>query len=130
MRASICCPPGPVPTMWTLLAACRAAAAACSTSADDFFSMPLAGGPVAVVPPPHALTATVTSAAIAVTAVRANARRMRFIKIIPLTGVRAPVARLQHALVADRKQGKIFHAGTVSYVSRRPYPPCQLQQRQ
>src|SRR5262245_16315105 len=65
MRASKC-PLGPVPAMWTLLAACRAAAAACSTSAGDFFSRPLVGGPVAVVAPPHAPMATVTSAAVAV----------------------------------------------------------------
>src|SRR5262245_55445303 len=48
------------PTMWTLLAARRAATAARNTSAGDLFSrplvaaVPLAGGPVAVVPPPLA----------------------------------------------------------------------------
>src|SRR5262249_28188657 len=59
----------------------------CSTSAGDFFSRPLVGGPVAVVAPPHALAATVTSAAIAVAALRARTRRMRFSKIIPLAAV-------------------------------------------
>jgi hypothetical protein len=40
--------------------------------------VPLAGGPVAVAGPPHALAATVTIAAIAAAAVSAKARRMWF----------------------------------------------------
>src|SRR5215813_10000872 len=106
MRASKC-PLGPVPAMWTLLAACKAAAAACSTSAGDFFSRPLVGGPVAVVAPPHAPTATVTSAAVAVARIRARAWRMRVIDIIPPHGrLRAPASGLQHAPGTGREQGE------------------------
>src|SRR5262249_56948585 len=55
-------------------------------SAGDFFARPLVGGLVAVVAPPQALVATVTSVAIATAALRARTRRMRFIKIIPPRG--------------------------------------------
>src|SRR5262245_44973556 len=108
------------PTIWTLLAAPRAASAARSTSAGDLFSRPLvaavvplaggpvagvppaigwqavaplAGGPVAVVPlaggpvavagPPHALAATVRIAASAAAAVSAKAQGMWFMVFFP-----------------------------------------------
>jgi len=70
-----------VTTMWTLLAALRAAEASCSTSAGDFFSRPLVVVRAAVVAPPQALATMVTSAVIAVAAVRAIARRMKVIEI-------------------------------------------------
>jgi hypothetical protein len=47
-----------------------------------------------------------------VAAVKAKALRMGFIKIIPLAGVRAPVLRLQHALVdTPGTRGKFPGAG-------------------
>src|SRR5215471_1454536 len=92
--------------MWTLWAVQKAASAARSTCTADLFSrplvavvvplaggpagvaapghalvVPLAGGPVAVAgPPPHALAATVT---IAAAAVSAKARRMWFMVFFP-----------------------------------------------
>jgi hypothetical protein len=84
LHAGVQVPLRPVPTMWTLLAACKAAAVACSTSAGDFFSGPLVGALVEVAAPPQALAVRVASAAIPVAAVTALARRISFIEIILL----------------------------------------------
>src|SRR5262249_2238868 len=81
------CPSAFVTTMWTLLAALRGAEASCSTSAGDFFSSPLVVVRAAVVAPPQALATMVTSAVIAVAAVRAIARRMKVIEIPPRAAV-------------------------------------------
>jgi hypothetical protein len=89
MRTSICAL-GLVPTRWTLLAPASAAAAFCRTSADDLLSRPLVGVLVAVVAPPHAPAVRVISAAIAVAAVKARARRISFIEIIPLADALRP----------------------------------------
>src|SRR6266536_4913314 len=95
-------PCGGVNTIWTLLAAPSAPAASCGTSAADFFSRPLVGVPVAVVAPPQALAVMVISAAIAVAAVEAEARRMRFIDH-PLAGV--PRARVTTTGCAGNRPG-------------------------
>src|SRR6516165_5030128 len=107
MRASIC-PLGAVPTTWTLLAPRRPAAAACSTSAGDFSSRPLVGVLVVVEAPPHALAAMVTSTAIAVAAVQVRARRIRFNKIIPLTGVPSPARVTTTACAQEQPRYKGF----------------------